>query len=160
MMNIEVHRFGFGTNSCLGRLSAKWQDQTFECFTLEDERRRVKVKGETCIPPGTYEIKLRPEGGMHARYAERFPEIHKGMLWLQNVDNFTFCYLHIGNKESHTAGCLLVGYVPIILPDGEFEIARSKDAYLSLYKMVMAAMDAGDKVAIHITEDERETLAA
>lgn len=151
MMNLEMHRYAFGNDSTLGRLTTNG----FECFTLEDERRTVKVKGETCIPPGQYEILLRAEGGMHARYAERFPEIHKGMLWLQDVPDFTYVYLHIGNKESHTDGCVLVGTVPVILPDGEFEIARSTDAYLDLYARVVACMDDGERVWIHVTENER-----
>ncbi len=40
----------------------------FLCYTLEDEQRVLKVKGETRIPAGTYKIELRREGGFHARY--------------------------------------------------------------------------------------------
>ena len=42
----------------------------FTCETLEDEYREVKVEGETRIPAGTYEIKLRTEGRMNERYCE------------------------------------------------------------------------------------------
>lgn len=152
MMTLEIHRYAFGDDSTLGRLSI---DGHLYCFTLEDERRTVKVSGETCIPPGRYEIKLRTEGGLHAKYSERFPELHKGMLWLQDVPNFTWVYLHIGNREAHTDGCPLVGMVPVMLPDGEFEIARSKDAYVGLYEIVVGALDEGERVWVHITEDER-----
>ncbi len=151
MMSIEVRRYAFGQDSTLSHI---YVDGERECFGLEDERRTVKVKGETCIPPGRYEIKLRAEGGMHARYAERFPEEHKGMLWLQDVEGFTYIYFHIGNRDDHTDGCILTGTVPVILPDGEFEVARSKDAYLALYAKVIAAMDDGP-VWVHVTESER-----
>ena len=150
-MNLEVRRYAFGQDSTLSHI---YVDGVRECFGLEDERRAVKVKGETCIPPGRYEIKLRTDGGMHARYAERFPEIHKGMLWLQDVDNFQWIYFHIGNRDDHTDGCILTGTVPVILPDGEFEVARSKDAYLKLYANVIAALEDG-AVWVHITESER-----
>ena len=147
MMNLEIIRYGYGNDSTLGRLLV---DGEFECFTLEDERREVKVSGETCIPPGRYEIKLRAEGGMHERYKDRFPEMHQGMLWLQDVTGFTWIYLHIGNKESHTNGCPLVGQVPVCLPDGEFEVARSEVAYVQLYRKVMAVMD--ERVYLHVSE--------
>jgi hypothetical protein len=149
MMNLELVRYGYGEDSTLGKLSV---DEAFECFILEDERRDVKVPGETCIPEGRYEIKLRAEGGMHERYRDRFPELHQGMLHLQSVPGFTFIYLHIGNKESHTDGCPLTGAVPVSLPDGEFEVARSTDAYLALYRKVLPALLSGERVFIHVSE--------
>lgn len=158
MLNIEVNRYAFGADSTLGSLRMEYKGEVFKCFTLEDERRKVKVKGETCIPPGTYELKLRTEGGMHEKYKKRFPEEHRGMLWLQDVENFQWVYIHIGNKESHTDGCILVGLVPVTMPDGEFEIAKSTEAYLSVNAMVLAAMDAGERVVVHITEDARESI--
>ena len=53
-------------------------DREFLCYTLEDEYRERKVKGETRIPAGEYAITLRDYGGFHNRYAGRFPEMHKG----------------------------------------------------------------------------------
>ena len=44
----------------------------FECYTLEDEYRDVKVMGETCIPEGTYDVKFRKEGGFHSRYSAKY----------------------------------------------------------------------------------------
>lgn len=149
MMNLELVRFGYGKDSTLGRLSV---DGEFECFTLEDERREVKVYGETCIPEGRYEILLRTEAGKHERYLDRFPELHRGMLWLQDVPDFEFIYLHIGNKEDQTLGCPLTGTVPLIMPDGEFEVARSKDAYLALYRKVLPPLLIEERVFIHVSE--------
>jgi hypothetical protein len=149
MMNLELIRYGYGKDSTLGRLLV---DGEFECFTLEDERREVKVFGETCIPAGRYEIKLRDEGGMHQRHLDRVPELHQGMLWLQDVENFTYIYLHIGNKEKHTNGCPLTGQVPVCLPDGEFEVARSEVAYVAMYRKVIAPLSAGERVFIHVSE--------
>lgn len=152
MMTLELHRYGFGRDSTIGRLSVGGE---FECFTLEDERRTVKVRGETCIPPGRYRIIYRTEGGLHQKYSERFPEDHRGMLWLQDVPNFQWVYIHIGNREDHTDGCPLVGDQIVALADGEFEIARSTAAYTRLYAKVAAALDADEPVWLHISEDER-----
>ena len=55
-----------------------------------------------------------------------------------------------------TDGCILVGQVPVVMPDGEFKIAKSRDAYSDLYRKAKLAMDAGERVAIHVMEDERD----
>jgi len=149
-MEITHERFAFGHDSTLSQLRI---DGLHECFALEDERRRTKVHGETCIPVGRYEIRLRAEGGMHEQYARRFPELHRGMLWLQDVRDFQWVYYHIGNRERETLGCPLVGQIPVILPDGEFEVARSEVAYRALYAKVIAALEVG-RVFTTITERE------
>jgi len=150
MLNIEIARYGFGIDSTLGRLYVSADEREFECFTIEDERRLVKVQGETCIPPGTYLVKLRTEGGMHASYTNRFPEWHKGMIWLQDVPDFQWVYVHIGNTDDDTKGCILVGQVPLVMPDGEFTVGRSIPAYEALYRKVTAALDAGEQVVVHV----------
>lgn len=77
--------------------------------TLEDEVRGTKIYGETAIPAGTYELKLRNAGGKTLRYERKFPDMHKGMIWLQDVPGFTWVYIHIGNFPEDTEGCILVG---------------------------------------------------
>lgn len=150
MMNLEIIRYGFGRDSTLGRLAV---DGVFECFTLEDQRRfGEKIKGETCIPPGRYEIILRTAGALHEKYKVRFPEIHRGMMWLQEVPDFSWIYLHIGNTDDDTKGCPLVGRIPVCLPDGEFQVLESTAAYLTLYEKVLGRLFDGERVWIHLVE--------
>ena len=52
-MKLQVVRFQFGKDATNGML---FIDGEFECYTLEDEYRDVKVMGETCIPEGTYDV--------------------------------------------------------------------------------------------------------
>jgi hypothetical protein len=156
MLTIEVDRFAFANDStgAFVRLSS----DPFTCFIVEDERRRKKVPGETCIPPGQYEVKLRTDSAKFQKYYDRFPDFHRGMLWLQDVPGFTYVYIHIGNTDDHTEGCLLPGLAPVMLPDGEFTVGRSKDAYVALYKRVCAAFDKNERVFVNITERSRESL--
>lgn len=155
MLNLELVRYGFGLDSTLGRLFVDGiPSRAFQCFTLEDERRKVKVKGETCIPPGSYEIKLRHGSPKYGKFDERW-DWHNGMLWLQDVPGFEYIYIHPGNTDDDTDGCILVGDVPLVLPDGEFKIARSRDAYADVYRKVMLALEADDRVVIHVSEDAR-----
>jgi hypothetical protein len=95
--------------------------------TLEDMIREEKVYGETAIPAGTYQLELRNEGGKTLTYAKRFPKMHKGMIWLRNVPNFTYVYIHIGNFPDDTEGCILVG---------EKARSRSLQSSTSAYKRI------------------------
>jgi hypothetical protein len=153
MKTFQVARYGLGRNSTLGYFSRITNDAREEiCFTLEDERRYTKVYGETCIPVGTYELRLRTEGDMHQDYRRRFGDRHKGMIWLQDVPDFTFVYIHILNYEYQTKGCIGVGEVPAIYPDGEFWVGRSESAYWRVYDEIVPALIAGEKVVLHVTE--------
>lgn len=158
MFTISIDRYGFGDDSTGSRLTLS--DDPFECFVVEDERRKVKVPGETCIPPGSYEVKLRTDSKKFKKYYDRFRDFHRGMLWLQDVPGFTWVYIHIGNTDDHTEGCLLPGLVQMLLPDGEFTVARSEPAYVAIYKRAIAAFDKNERVFVKITERSRENLAA
>lgn len=120
-------------------------------FTLEDTKREIKIYGETCIPCGTYEIKLRTEGTKHEEYKEKFSSFHKGMLWLQDVPNFQYILIHIGNTAKDTMGCILVGSE---IHNVNY-ILGSTIAYMNLYKRVIKAFDRGEKVYINIRENEK-----
>ena len=105
-MGITVDRFVSDDDTTVRRVHV---DGRFVCFGLEDEFRETKIASETRIPAGTYDVRLRTEGGHHNKYSTRFNEIHKGMLHIQDVPNFTFILIHCGNTDEDTDGCLLVG---------------------------------------------------
>ena len=146
-MKLDVVRTQFGADATNGML---FIDGVFECYTLEDEYRDVKVMHETCIPEGEYEIKLRTEGGFHSRYLKRYgADFHKGMLWLQDVPQFTWILIHTLNDSTQTSGCLGVGSAQQDLDlDAKGLITQSRDAYMRLYPKVRDAILSGDKVTI------------
>jgi len=119
----------------------------FRCFTLEDEERAVKVYGETRIPNGRYEVKLRKEGGFHARYTKKFgSKWHKGMLHVTNVPSFKHILIHIGNDDKDTSGCLLVGMYANA--DEKGFIGASTQAYKKIYPEIRDALTRKEKVFI------------
>jgi hypothetical protein len=154
-MLITLYRDNGGLESTIGRLCiGEGITERHFCYTLEDQRQVKKVKGETRIPAGTYEIKLRTVGGFTKRYEQRFPGMHRGMLWLQNVPGFEYILIHIGNDDDDTAGCLLVGYsCNLDSRNGGGTIGRSTEAYKDLYKLVIEAMDKGEEVFIAIKDE-------
>lgn len=149
-MKLKLVRLSSQKESTLGAL---FVDGGFSAFTLEDEFRAIKVAGETRIPAGTYEIDLRTVGGFHQRYSQRYPDLHKGMLWLRRVPGFTFILIHTGNTEKHTEGCILIGdLAQSNVPDGNGSIGSSRQAYRRFYPPVADAIERGEEVTIEIVD--------
>ena len=141
-MKLQVLRFSSESDSTSGLLFDITEGVKFLAYTLEDERRDEKVMKETRIPSGTYEVKLRTEGGHHNKYASRYGSIHKGMLWLQDVPNFKWILIHCGNTDEHTAGCLLVGdsQENNQIKENGF-IGSSSNAYKRIYPAIAQAVE-------------------
>jgi len=146
-MKLDVVRTQFGKDATNGML---FVDGVFECFTLEDEVRDIKVMSETAIPLGEYEIKFRNIGGFDTKYKARYGStFHKGMLELQDVPNFKYILIHTGNTDQHTAGCLLIGETQQDLDKGKDGfVGGSGDAYKKFYPKVRDALIAKEKVTI------------
>lgn len=131
-------------------------DDDAKVFTIEDEKRTVKVFGETRVPDGRFKVALRREGSFHERYTKKFnhqssrhfisEDWHQGMLCIYNYDNwvlrtaeyvFQYILIHIGNDDDDTAGCLLTGMTQS-MDDAGF-IGQSTDAYKLVYPAIRDA---------------------
>ena len=148
-MELKVLRFSSQKDSTNGLLFDITNGYKFLAYTLEDEHRTSKVRGETRVPAGTYEIKLRTVGGFHERYTRKYGKMHKGMLHIINVPGFEYILIHTGNTDEHTAGCLLVGDSQennAIIKDGF--IGKSTNAYKRIYPIISEAIERGEKVII------------
>ena len=154
-MKLKVIRYSSQKDSTNGALFVENDDLSldFLCYTLEDEYRKEKIRSETRIPSGEYKIKLRKEGGFHAKYSKRFSEIHIGMLHIIDVPNFEYILIHCGNTDEHTAGCLLVGDSQennILKKDGF--IGSSTQAYKRIYPKISSKLEKGEKVTIEYVD--------
>lgn len=145
-MRLRVQRLQSYDDYTIGVL---YIDGKLQCFTLEDEKRSVKIWGETRIPAGVYNMRLQTAGTMSPRYASRFP-FHAGMLHLLNVPNFDGIFIHIGNTDDDTAGCLLLGLSHNM---GSNLIGNSTMAYTQAYKKIVKAFTDGDSVTIQILDE-------
>lgn len=120
-MNLTLQRKKEVNNTVLGELSINGK---FFCYTLEDKIRDVKIKNETCIPEGEYEIKLT--------LSQRFKTILPILL---NVPRFEGIRIHAGNTIEDTSGCILVGSAI----QGEL-LLHSKTTLLKLLDQVKYAL--------------------
>lgn len=153
-MKLEVIRFSSQDDSTNGLLfDVTDGDRKFLCYTLEDEHRNEKVAGETRIPAGEYRITLRRVGGYHQKYAVRFRDIHKGMLWVRDVPGFEYILIHCGNTDEDTAGCLLLGDTQEnnqVKKDGF--VGHSTRAYFRVYPHIADALERNEEVTILYTD--------
>lgn len=151
-MELQVKRFSSQKNDTLGLW---FIENRFECFSLEDEKRDIKIKGETRIPEGRYEIELYPFGNMHQDYQKKFGrEFHKGMLHIKDVPGFSGILIHILNKETQTMGCIGVGDLLMSNKNKKGFLGESTNAYKRLYAKVRDALLKKEKVYITITDIE------
>lgn len=134
-MEIEIVRTTFTANSTIGKL---FIDGKFECYTLEDVKRPagVKIKGETCIPDGRYQVIVN--------FSSRFKRL---MPLLLNVPMFTGIRIHNGNTKSDTLGCILVGQSA-----GIDRVFKSVDAYNALFPKIDKAV-RNEKVWITVRSE-------
>jgi hypothetical protein len=129
-MELNVKRTDLSENSTIGELSV---DGQFECYTLEDKVRPVKIKGVTAIPAGRYEVIIN--------YSQRF---NRQLPLLMNVPDFEGVRIHPGNTAADTEGCILVGQTK-----GEGFVGQSRLAFEQLFNKLQAASVTG-KIFIEI----------
>lgn len=121
-MKLEVKRLHRTKKSTIGELTI---DGKFECYTLEDIERDVKIKGETAIPKGTYKVIINQ--------SNRFKRL---LPLLIGVPNFEGVRIHAGNSNHDTEGCILVG-----MNRSLDYITKSRKAFDSLFKKMQGAKD-------------------
>lgn len=151
-MELALRGFNDNGESTLGLIFC---DGLFECYSLEDQQQLVKVPGETRIPDGRYEIKFREvESGLTRRYRAKFP----WFTWhieLQDVPDFQYVYLHVGNDRDDTDACILVGDTANNNQIHKGFVGQSTPAYQRLYLKISKALVAGEKVYIDVRRDGR-----
>jgi len=155
-MKLTLLRFSSGPDDSLGLL---YMGPQFQCFTLEDEMRLEKVPQETRIPAGVYTLELRKAGTLHQKYKARYPW-HEGMVWVRNVPGFQWIYFHVGNHESDTAGCILVGNTVESNADGYGGLGQSVVAYEAFYKKLLPSLKGTGATLTIKDEISIETLLA
>lgn len=151
-MKIIVNRTEEYNGSTISNISI---DGEYVCHGLEDGFNDPKIAGETRIPEGIYEIKLRDFGGFHSRYSEAVwvKDIHKGMLEISDVPGFTDVLIHTGNTKNDTRGCLLLGRSYFKKEDGFF-LSQSRKAYLDVYPKIVDRLINEEEVLIELIDPE------
>lgn len=132
-MKITINRIFKGAEYTIGHLAL---DGKYFCDTLEDRVRPsgVKVRGETAIPAGHYEVILN--------WSPRFKCVLPMVL---DVPGFSGVRIHAGNCAADTEGCVLVGFNQV-----KGRLVASRPTLEQLMKKLLAAVKAGSKIWLEI----------
>ena len=113
-----------------------------------EEIQKIKIKGNTCIPYGNYNVTLdvySPKFGSKSYYKE----ICNGKVpRLLNVKGFDGILIHVGdgpNGHRLTEGCILVGRNTI-----KGGLTEGKKYFQLLYNQMLEAKKRGEKIKITI----------
>lgn len=130
-MDLTLKRTKLTNESTIGELLV---NDTFECYTLEDVVREIKIPGKTAIPAGRYKVVV----DFSNRYQKMMPHI-------LNVPGFEGVRIHAGNWAKDTEGCILLGTTK-----GENYIGQSKDAFDKFFKKLNQALQNKEEVYLEI----------
>ena len=153
-MILRLTRDTFGAEWTLGVLTVDWEagagPQSFG-YVCEDQDRglnqtthiaeiqRVKIKGETAIPAGRYQVKRTWS-----------PKYKRMMALVCDVPGFQGIRVHAGNDDDDTEGCLLPGLSRDVKAG---TVAKSKVAADWLDGEIAKVETAGGEVWIEIGRD-------
>ena len=127
----------------------------FQGYVLEDEFRPSKVKGETRIPAGKYEIVIQQdETPKTKQYQAKYPTWFKKHLMLKDVPGFVGIYIHIGNTDKDTDGCLLLGDNADNNVIGPGSVSNSTACFMRFYKDLYPHLEKGVSKAFITIRDE------
>lgn len=161
-----LQRYSDNGDSTLGllferRITGPGQVLKFLNYTIEDEHREVKVKSETRIPEGFYELKIARfvdargkeiVSPLTKRYRDKYPWF-KNHIEITNIPNFTAVYCHIGNTDNHSAGCVLFGDTANNNMKAEGFIGESTEAFKRWYERVFAHLESGKRAFFEIRDE-------
>lgn len=163
-MNFILQRISDNGESTIGNLFLKGDPKhTLFSFTIEDQAQKVKVKSETRIPAGFYELKINaqdtPLTKKH-RTAYNNGELipwFKYHIEISNIPGFTSVYVHSGITDDHSAGCLLLVDT---INNNQIEVndkvgARSLQAVKRFYLKTYPHLEAGGKAFLEIRDEDK-----
>lgn len=155
-MEILLQRYSDNKESTQGLL---FVDKKFFCFILEDEHRDVKVMSETRIPSGLYELKIqRSDTPLTVKHRADY---NKTEVWFKyhievtGIPNFSGVYVHAGNTDDHTAGCLLPADTQGNNQIEEGRQERSIQATKRFYHKVYPALEKGQRVYLKVQDESK-----
>ena len=144
-MELKLERKYRSNNYCIDKLyiNGKYFSDVLEdpdrgltdTMSLE-EIQKIKIKGNTCIPYGTYNVTIT--------YSPRFK---KNLPLINNVKGFDGIRIHSGNKSQDTEGCLLPGFNKV-----KGQVIDSRVTTDKLIAQIQQALNKGEKVTITITK--------
>lgn len=152
---LELRRISSHSEASMGYIVELSPNAAWIGFTLEDQKQLVKVVKETRIPAGRYRLTLNKS------LTEKTAQYRKNYTWfiwhimLNDVQGFSGIYIHIGNDDDDTEGCLLIGDVlASIHKYAEKPLRESTDAFKRFYLKYYPLLE--ENVPIYLTVKDEQ----
>lgn len=163
-VNLSVNRFICEPDWTMGKF---YEDEKMTGYTMEDEIRNVKIKGETAIWGGKYKLESRFSPKFSYKFYwnrktekllwfmdyNKLPKIQKAdfaphlLFWITNVPKFDYILIHWGNTDDDTDGCLIIGD-KMGTVNGKGAVINSKKFYIDFYQRNFPKLDANSYITI------------
>lgn len=127
------------------------------CDTIEDRDRgldqsmteaniaRIKVKHQTAIPTGTYEIDMTTVSGTFVK-KPLYKDFCGGKVpRLRYVKGFSGILIHSGTDQDSSSGCIIVGENKVV-----GKVINSWATFKRLYMLLKRAHNNGEKITLTI----------
>src|SRR5688572_12747088 len=160
-MNFILQRVSHNQESTIGNLLLKTEKSPLLfSFTIEDQPQAVKVKSETRIPAGFYELKINAVD-TPLTMKHRIAYNNGGEPWFKfhieitGIKGFTSVYVHTGVNDDHSAGCLLLVDT---IHNNQIEVTdqvgnRSVQAVKRFYQKVYPLLEGGGKAFLEVRDE-------
>jgi len=152
-MKLLLKRIARKSTYTIGKL---YINDEYFCDTIEDKDRgldqemslieikRLKIKNETAIPTGTYEITLDVVSPKFSK-KDVYKYINGKLPRLLNVKGYGGVLIHIGNTAKDSAGCILVGRNTQV-----GKVLQSTSTFKLLYSKLLEAKKRNEKITITV----------
>ena len=127
------------------------------CDTIEDKDRKLnqsmteaniawlKVKHQTAIPTGKYEIDMNTVSGTFVK-KPLYKDFCGGKVpRLKYVKGFSGILIHSGTDQDSSSGCIIVGENKVV-----GKVINSWATFKRVYSLLKAAANRGEKITIEI----------
>jgi hypothetical protein len=122
-------------------------------YTLEDTKRDTKIAGITRIPAGRYKLDLRVVMSNKTKQYRAKYDWFKWHIWLKDVPNFKYVYIHIGNSAKDSDGCILMANSPNNNSINDGFISSSASAFEKFYKWLFPKLHIGKEIYLEIRDE-------
>jgi hypothetical protein len=159
-MELKLRRVAKKDKYTIGHLYRKDKENgqwVFVCDTIEDKDRKLnhsmteaniawlKVKHQTAIPTGKYEIDMNTVSGTFVK-KPLYKDFCGGKVpRLKYVKGFSGILIHSGTDQDSSSGCIIVGENKVV-----GKVINSWATFKRVYSLLKAAANRGEKITIEI----------
>jgi len=159
-MKLKLRRIAKRDKYTIGHLYRQDKENgqwVFVCDTIEDRDRvldqsmseaniaKIKVKHQTAIPTGTYDIDMNTVSGTFVKKPQ-YKEFCGGKVpRLKYVKGFSGILIHSGTDQDSSSGCIIVGQNKVV-----GKVINSWATFKRVYSLLKAAANRGEKITLTI----------